>query len=75
MGGRRKTSTELDKEHAKDMVRSFIRVEASEFFRRKMNDVWPQVSDAIDEATSLGAKVDLPKLMRQIFNDQLGIDA
>lgn len=70
VGGNRKTSTELDKETAKDLVRSFIRVQASDYFRRTMNEVWPEVSDAIDELVSNGAKVDLPALIKQVWLDR-----
>ena len=73
VGGNRKTSTELDKEAAKDLVRSFIRAQASDFFRRKMNDVWPEVNEAFDEAISNGAKVDLPALLRQVWAGKLEI--
>lgn len=63
----RKTTFELDKETARDIVRSVVRVQASDFFRRRMNEVWPQVSDRIDELTALGAKVDIPALVREVM--------
>jgi hypothetical protein len=70
VSGKRKTSTELDKETAKDLVRSFIRVQASDYFRRTMNEVWPEVNDAIDELVANGAKVDLQALIRQVWLDR-----
>lgn len=73
VSGRRKTSAELDKESAKDMVRSFVRVQASDFFRRKMNEVWPEVSDAIDKALANGEAVDLPALLRQVYAGKLEV--
>jgi hypothetical protein len=71
VGGNRKTSSELDKEAAKDMVRAFIRVKASDYFRREMNRVWPQVNDLIDEATANGSKVDMPAMLRELFAGKL----
>lgn len=73
--GSRKTSAELDKEAAKDLVRSFVRVQASDFFRRRFNEVWPEVNDAIDEALASGAKVDLKALIREVFVEQKLIEA
>lgn len=64
--GNEKTSWELDKEAAKDTVSTFIRLQLRDEYRRRMNLVWPEVNRQIDELTALGAKVDIPLLIRQI---------
>jgi hypothetical protein len=69
--GNRKTRAELDKEAAKDLVSSFIRVQARDFYRRKMNQIWPEVSDAIDLALGAGNAVDLPALIKQLWQGKL----
>lgn len=68
--GNEKTQWELDKEAAKDTVSTFIRLQLRDEYRRRMNIVWPEVNRQIDDLTSLGAKVDIPKLIRQVILEQ-----
>ena len=65
--GSSKTSAELDKEAAKDLVRAFARLESSDYFRRRFNELWPQVNAAMDEAAANGARVDVRTLVRQVL--------
>lgn len=65
-----KTELELDKEAAKDVVSSYIRLKGRDWFRRQMNAVWPEVNRQIDQAVAEGDRIDVAELVKQVFFDQ-----
>ena len=71
VGSNQKTGMELDKLAAKDAVSSFIRLQARDYHRREMNNIWPQVNEAIDAALANGDAVDVPALIRQVWNGKV----
>lgn len=62
-----KTDDELDDAAIVDAIRSFIRVQASDWQRRQLNEVQPQVFQLVDAARERGDRPDVPAIIRQVY--------
>lgn len=62
-----KTEDELDDAAVVDAIRSFIRVQASDWQRRQLNAMLPGVLRLVDEARANGDRPDVVAIIRQVY--------
>lgn len=67
------TDSQLDKAAAKDALGTFLLLQSRDWRRRRMNEIWPKLDAEIDKATANGDAIDVPALIRQIFDERLEI--
>lgn len=68
-----KTEEQLDDEAIVDYVKSFIRVQSSDWRRRQQNAVLPEVMNRIDTVRNRGDQPDVQKILQAVWTDREGV--